>query len=59
MGKATTLLSLAEFDEELKDAEVGYMLLGKEVVECSNIPEEVVPLISEFSDVFPDVAEAY
>ena len=28
--------------------------MGKEVVECSNIPEEVVPLINEFSDVFPD-----
>ena len=53
-GKATVLLSLAEFDEELKQSEVGYMLMGKEVAECSNIPEEVVPLINEFSDVFPD-----
>ena len=53
-GKATALLSLAEFDEELKQSEVGYLLMGKEVVKCSNIPEEVVPLISEFSDVFPD-----
>ena len=54
MGKATALLSLEKFDEELKDAEVVYMLLGKEMVECNNIPEEVVPLINEFSDVFPD-----
>ena len=28
--------------------------MGKEVAECSNIPKEVVPLINEFSDVFPD-----
>ena len=54
VGKATALLSLAEFDEELKDAEVRYMLMGEEVAECSNIPEEVIPLINEFSDVFPD-----
>ena len=53
-GKATALLSLAEFDEELKQSEVGYLLMGKEVAECSNIPEAVVPLINEFSDVFPD-----
>ena len=49
-------MSLATFDEELKQSEVGYLLMGKEVAECSNIPEEVVPLINEFSDVFPDVA---
>ena len=28
--------------------------MGKEVAKCSNIPEEVVLLINEFSDVFPN-----
>ena len=52
--KATSLLSLAQFDEVLKETEVGYRLMGKEVAECSSIPKEVVPLITEFSDVFPE-----
>ena len=47
-------MSLEEFDEELKIAEIGYLLVGKDMAENDNIPEEVVPLISEFSDVFPD-----
>ena len=51
-GKGTVLLSLVEFDEELKQSEVGYMLMGKEVAECSSIPNGVTPLIAEFSDVF-------
>ena len=54
VSKATALLSLAEFDEELKIAEIGYLLVGKDVAENDNIPEEVVPLLIEFSDVFPD-----
>ena len=52
-GKATALLSLAQFDEVLKESEVGYMLMGKEVAEYNNIPNEAAPLITEFSDVFP------
>ena len=52
--KAPALLSLAQFDEKLKDSEVGYMLMGKEVAEYNNIPNEAAPLIIEFSDVFPE-----
>ena len=52
--KATSLLSLAKFDEVLKESKVEYMLMGQEVAECNSIPEEVAPLITEFSDVFPE-----
>ena len=49
-----TLLSLAEFEEELQESDRGYMLMGKEVTESIAIPELMVPLVTEFSDLFPD-----
>ena len=49
-----TLLSMAQFDEELQQSDVGYMLLGNEVADSVMVPDFVVPLVSEFHDLFPD-----
>ncbi|XP_050211920.1 uncharacterized protein LOC126662076 [Mercurialis annua] len=51
---STNLLSLAKFEEELQSAETMYVLIGKETVDESAVPEEVAPLLAEFADVFPD-----
>ena len=54
MTGTNTLLSLAQFDEELQNSDVGYMLLGKEVAESVCVPDKVLPLVGEFSNLFPD-----
>ncbi|GJV42253.1 putative reverse transcriptase domain-containing protein [Tanacetum coccineum] len=42
------------FREELKMGDDVFVLIRKEVVEGSEIPEAMIPLLKEFSDVFPD-----
>ncbi|KAJ9542127.1 hypothetical protein OSB04_028633 [Centaurea solstitialis] len=49
-----TLLTLAQFDEELGSVESVFMLIGKEVAEEVKVPDSMVPLLKEFDDVFPD-----
>ncbi|GJX81570.1 putative nucleotidyltransferase, ribonuclease H, partial [Tanacetum coccineum] len=43
-----TLLTLSQFEDEV------CVLIGKEVAKDSEIPEAMIPLLEEFSDVFPD-----
>ena len=54
MGDSTNLLSLARFEEEMRDTGTLYVLIGKEVSEEVEIPEAVVSLIEEFHDIFLD-----
>ncbi|GJW13547.1 hypothetical protein Tco_0017680, partial [Tanacetum coccineum] len=42
------------FEDELEIGDDVFVLIGKEVAEDSEIPEAVIPLLEEFSDVFPD-----
>ncbi|GJU50538.1 putative nucleotidyltransferase, ribonuclease H, partial [Tanacetum coccineum] len=49
-----TLLTLLQFEDELEMGDDVFVLIGKEVAEDSEIPEAMIPLLEEFSDVFPD-----
>ncbi|GJU25733.1 hypothetical protein Tco_1164354, partial [Tanacetum coccineum] len=49
-----TLLTLSQFKDELEIGDDVFVLIGKEVAEDSEIPEAMIPLLEEFSDVFPD-----
>ena len=49
-----TLLSMAQFDEELQQSDIEYMLVGKEAADLITIPEIVAPLIVEFNDLFSE-----
>ncbi|GJQ89254.1 putative nucleotidyltransferase, ribonuclease H [Tanacetum coccineum] len=49
-----TLLTLSRFKDELEIGDDVFVLIGKEVAEDSKIPEAMIPLLEEFSDVFPD-----
>ncbi|GJR92736.1 putative nucleotidyltransferase, ribonuclease H [Tanacetum coccineum] len=49
-----TLLTLSQFEDELEIGDDVFVLIGKEVAEDSEIPEAMIPLLKEFSDVFPD-----
>ncbi|GJR53338.1 putative nucleotidyltransferase, ribonuclease H [Tanacetum coccineum] len=49
-----TLLTLSQFEDELEMGDDVFVLIGKEVAEDSEIPEAMIPLLEEFSDVFPD-----
>nr|GEX89364.1 putative reverse transcriptase domain-containing protein [Tanacetum cinerariifolium] len=42
------------FEEELEVGDDVFVLIGKEVAEDSEIPKTMIPLLKEFSDVFPD-----
>nr|GEY66165.1 putative reverse transcriptase domain-containing protein [Tanacetum cinerariifolium] len=48
------LLTLSQFEEELEVGDDVFVLIGKEVAEDSEIPKTVIPLLKEFSDIFPD-----
>ncbi|GKD94583.1 hypothetical protein Tco_1374420, partial [Tanacetum coccineum] len=41
-----------KFEDELEMGDDVFVLIGKEVVEDSKIPEAMIPLLEEFSDVF-------
>ncbi|XP_076905525.1 uncharacterized protein LOC143561287 [Bidens hawaiensis] len=47
-------LTIIQFEEELKDAEMVFMFIGKEVFEETEIPEAMAPLFDVFVDIFPD-----
>ncbi|GJZ30243.1 putative reverse transcriptase domain-containing protein [Tanacetum coccineum] len=49
-----TLLTLSQFQDELEMGDDVFVLIGKEVSKDSEIPEAMIPLLEEFSDVFPD-----
>ncbi|GJU61710.1 putative reverse transcriptase domain-containing protein [Tanacetum coccineum] len=49
-----TLLTLSQFQDELEMGDDVFVLIGKEVAKDSKIPEAMIPLLEEFSDVFPD-----
>ncbi|GJR65739.1 putative nucleotidyltransferase, ribonuclease H [Tanacetum coccineum] len=49
-----TLLTLSQFQDELEMGGDVFVLIGKEVAKDSEIPEAMIPLLEEFSDVFPD-----
>ncbi|GJU20386.1 putative reverse transcriptase domain-containing protein [Tanacetum coccineum] len=49
-----TLLTLSQFEDELEIGDGVFVLIGKEVDEDSVIPEAMIPLLEEFSEVFPD-----
>ncbi|GKG05971.1 hypothetical protein Tco_0326057 [Tanacetum coccineum] len=48
------LLTLLQFQDELQMGDDVFVLIGKEVAKDSKIPEAVIPLLEEFSDVFPN-----
>ncbi|GJY75253.1 putative nucleotidyltransferase, ribonuclease H, partial [Tanacetum coccineum] len=49
-----TLLTLSQFEDKLEIGDDVFVLIGKKVVEDSEIPEAMIPLLKEFLDVFPD-----
>nr|GEY52015.1 hypothetical protein [Tanacetum cinerariifolium] len=49
-----TLLTLLQFQDELEMGDDVFVLIGKEVAKDSKIPEAMIPLLEEFSDVFLD-----
>lgn len=49
-----TLLTLSQFEDELEQGGEVFVLIGKEVAGDSEIPEAMIPLLKEYSDVFPD-----
>ena len=51
---SANLLSLARFEEKMRDTSTLYFLIGKEVSEEVQIPKAEVSLVKEFGDVFPD-----
>ena len=51
---STNLLSIARFEEDMRDTGTLYVLISKEISEEVKFPEAAVSLIKEFGDVFPD-----
>ena len=51
-GHNINLLSLARFEEEMRDTSTFYVLISKEVSERVEIPEVAVSLVKEIGDVF-------
>uniref|UniRef100_A0A251SVV5 Putative reverse transcriptase domain-containing protein n=1 Tax=Helianthus annuus TaxID=4232 RepID=A0A251SVV5_HELAN len=48
-----TLLTISQFQDELEDTDSVFVLIGKAVPEEVEIPDAMLPLLEEFSDVFP------
>ncbi|XP_076898116.1 uncharacterized protein LOC143551604 [Bidens hawaiensis] len=48
------LLTISQFEDELVEADNVFVLIRKPVAEEVEIPEAMIPLLEEFSDVFPD-----
>ena len=51
---STNLLSLAQFEEEVRDTGLMYVLVGKEASKGVEILKAAISFVNEFSDVFPD-----
>ncbi|GJS98235.1 hypothetical protein Tco_0819405 [Tanacetum coccineum] len=49
-----TLLTLSQFEDEMEMGDDVFVLIGKEVAKDGEIPEAMIPLLEEFSDVFPN-----
>ncbi|GKG07859.1 hypothetical protein Tco_0333691, partial [Tanacetum coccineum] len=49
-----TLLTILQFEDELEMGDDVFMLIRKEVAEDGEISEDMIPLLEEFLDVFPD-----
>ncbi|GKC08184.1 hypothetical protein Tco_0999794 [Tanacetum coccineum] len=49
-----TLLTLSQFEDELEIGDDVFVLIGKKVAKDSEISEAMIPLLEEFSDIFPD-----
>ncbi|GKC76647.1 putative reverse transcriptase domain-containing protein [Tanacetum coccineum] len=49
-----TSLTLLQFHDELEMGNVVFVLIRKEVAKDSKIPVAMIPLLEEFSNVFPD-----
>ncbi|XP_076910828.1 uncharacterized protein LOC143568597 [Bidens hawaiensis] len=47
-------LTISQFEDELKDAERVFVLIGREMSKDPEIPEAMAPLFDKFVDVFPD-----
>ncbi|GKE13112.1 hypothetical protein Tco_1416663, partial [Tanacetum coccineum] len=52
-GSCDNLIA-AEFEDKLEMGDDVFVLIWKEVAKDSEIPEAMIPLLEEFSDVFPD-----
>ncbi|GJR45650.1 putative reverse transcriptase domain-containing protein [Tanacetum coccineum] len=50
----STLLTLLQFQDELEMGDDVFVLIRKEVAKDSEIPEAMIPLLKEFSNVFHD-----
>ncbi|GKB42763.1 putative reverse transcriptase domain-containing protein [Tanacetum coccineum] len=48
-----TLLTLSQFEDELEMGDDVFVLIGKEVAKDSEIPEAMIPLLENYSDMFP------
>ncbi|XP_076893727.1 uncharacterized protein LOC143545794 [Bidens hawaiensis] len=48
------LLTISQFEDDLVETDSVFVLIGKPVPEEIQIPEAMIPLLEEFSDVFPD-----
>ncbi|KAK1588024.1 hypothetical protein Q3G72_019211 [Acer saccharum] len=51
---SANLLSFARFETEMEEAETVFVLLNKEKAATVEIPQDAVPLLSNFPEVFPD-----
>ncbi|XP_076918458.1 uncharacterized protein LOC143578882 [Bidens hawaiensis] len=48
------LLTISQFEDKLVEADSVFVLIGKSVPKEVEIPAAMIPLLEEFSDVFPD-----
>ena len=53
-GSSSNMLSLARFEEEVRESDIVFALVGKEVTGEVVIPEVAASLVGEFQDVFPE-----
>ena len=51
---STNLLSFARFESEMEEAETIFVLLNKEKTAKVELPQDAVPLLTEFPEVFPE-----
>ncbi|GFZ11524.1 hypothetical protein Acr_22g0009220 [Actinidia rufa] len=55
-GEGTNLLSRAQFEEEVIETKMFYVLIAKEGTEAEQqgVPERIRPILQEFVDLFPE-----
>ena len=51
-GTTASMLSLAQFEEELQESEMMFALVRKELTEDVVLPDEAVAIVREFQEVF-------